>query len=56
VVREKRAMLVLFSLVPVLFFFHFLRVCLPGCPGSVVAGFNLEGKVAGIMASPEGIR
>jgi len=36
--------------------YHFLSVCLAGHPVSVVAGLNLEGKAAGIVASPEGIR
>jgi hypothetical protein len=35
---------------------HFRPVCPTGYPVGVVAGLNLEGKAAGIVASPEGIR
>ena len=38
------------------FYFHFRLFCLSGYPESVVAGLNLEGKAAGTVASPEGIR
>jgi len=53
---ENRSNCSLFSIHFSLIYHHFQPVCLAGYPVSVVAGLNLEGKAAGIVASPEGIR